>query len=180
MTTLPSFQPGRYVLTPTHAQIEIKVWKEGLLSRLGHDLTLQVNRFEVVVQVPESDEAIEIEGLAWKDAFEILSPPSLSNRDRREIKKNIRKHLPGDIRFSGRVSLGDVVQIKGEFSVGVKPAFVSLTPSMTETEAKVSCTLSHRALGIEPYKAPLGVIKLKDHLDLSMRFDLSMLSSSPT
>jgi hypothetical protein len=156
--------------------LRINTWKQGLLSRLGHDLLLEVGRFTLMLTQDSPEQKIALQLDAPKDAFRVLAPDALSEKDRREIVDNIRKHLPANLHFVGQIIQQDgQIHIEGKASVGRSEAFLRFPLQLQDRRASAKIRLSHAALGIAPYKAPLGLIQVKDELELSLSFDLSSL-----
>lgn len=161
-----------FVLEPQHGWLRINTWKEGLLSRMGHDLLLDIRDFSVQIEGQRPGWKVQVR--IKKNSFYVLEPASLSGKDREEIHQNISKHLPDDISFRG-----DVEQ-QGEHRLVVR-GFVSLGQAQTPVRFDLDwqgsrvtgrVALSHEALQLKPYRAPLGLIRLQDRVELTLSFDV--------
>jgi YceI-like domain len=92
---------GNFRLGPDAGRVVIKTTRAGLAARAGHDLTLEVTRWSAQVEVPAEDDG----GLAAASVSADLDLGSLevregtggalplTDRDRREIKKQMSKIL---------------------------------------------------------------------------------------
>lgn len=163
-------------LNASHGSIHLETFKEGLLSRMGHDLMLDVKQFELRCE-PKSNGAYSLQGTLKKDSFEVIEPTQLSTKDRGEIQKNIRSFFKEDPSLQGTLTLEspNAGTIQGFISAGKGHTPISLSFSVSESQAKGKVELSHSALNIKPFRAPLGVIRLQDRVVLSFSLDLSAL-----
>ena len=93
------------------ATIHVYSFKEGLLSKLAHDLRLTVSRFEVTVRGTEVTGRFEVGSLridgAMKDGR--LDKSELGESDRHKIRDNLlndvlRARDHPEVRFSGRTT----------------------------------------------------------------------------
>lgn len=169
MIPMPTFE-----LKSGDGWIRVRTWKEGLLSRMGHDLLLDVQDFSV-----RAEEAGE---MAWdlrvflnKDSFAVREPADLSDKDKAEIHRNICNHLPDHIHFTGRMEKTDhqSLAVEGEIALGPARTPRSFVAPLHNGLATGRVELSHEVLQLKPYRAPLGLIRLQDRLELSFSFDLS-------
>lgn len=152
------------------AKCLVFTYKEGLLSRVGHDLKLRCDRFEGTVE-PD-----RIEATFHADAFTVVSalkdghdnPGALSEKDKRQILENMRREvLHPDrfptIRFTSDKVTGDArtSSVSGTLELhGVRrPLVVSARKVGGELIAEL--TLHTPDFGIPPFSALLGTLKVK-------------------
>lgn len=176
MSDLPTLQAGTHTLGPGDGWIHLNTWKQGLLSAMGHDLLLDITSFSLVIETTE-DHSANVTLDISSDAFGVLEP-TLSDKDKGEIHKNIRKHLPGALHFSGEVSWqsSDKAHVKGTLQLGRGRASLSFDARREgDTTLAGRVRLTHSALDLKPFRAPLGVIKVKDEIEVSFSLDLSAL-----
>ncbi|MCB9638784.1 MAG: hypothetical protein H6728_07625 [Myxococcales bacterium] len=170
-----SISKGKFELGPEDGWLHLNTWKQGLLSRLGHDLLLSMEDFSIHIEHADGS-GIRVEVKIPKDAFSVLGPDGLSAKDKTEIQSNIKKHLGGDLAFSGEMKpSGGGWQVEGRLRLGAGSAAVKIPLTQKGTSVSGKVRLSHAALGIKPFKAPLGLIQLKDEVDLSFQFDIAAL-----
>jgi len=156
--------------------IYVFTFKEGLLSKVAHDLRLTVRRFEVHL------DGDAIDARFWPESFEVdgamrrgrLEPGALSEKDRRDILGNMtakvldtRRH--GEIRFRGAARDG-AARVEGQLELAGRTAPVSVPVTVAGGRVRGEVELRPTRWGIKPFKALLGAIKLKDRV--VVRFDL--------
>ncbi len=167
---------GVFTLGPKEGWLHLNTWKKGLLSRLGHDLLLSVEEFTIRVEHPQESDDIRVSLQASEASFVVLGPESLSEKDKAEIKNNIKGHLKSPLAFEGIVkSNGQDWLLRGQLRLGKGSCSVQIPLQQKGEMISGKARLSHAALGIEPYKAPLGLLQLKDEIDLSFQVDITSL-----
>jgi polyisoprenoid-binding protein YceI len=170
------------VITPIAAASSLRVWtyKEGLLSKVAHDLcieatsfqapvTLDGRRFTVDVTVPVR--ALRVLGQV-KDG--LVSP--LSEKDHREIESNITgKHVldadrAPDVRFTGQGDL-DAKRVDGKLTLRGSTQPLSFPITVREQDGKLvvegEVRFKQTTFGIKPYSALLGALKVQDEVRVS-------------
>jgi len=164
---------------PTDGSCTIRVFKAGLLSAMGHDMELIVTRWSLTVDDSRisgdfDGDSLEVRG-ALRDGE--LDPSRLSPKDRRDILDNIRKrvfprHRPTQIHFECDDFDWDEDLIEGRGTLQIPPHSHDLDFQAELSEGRAICQLSlHQPdWGIVPFKAPLGVLKIKP--DIQVRLDL--------
>ncbi len=148
------------------------VYKEGLLSKLAHDLKLQVDRFSI-----EYDEA-ERRVVATFDpsSFQVVcamadgkdDPSALSSGDKKKILANLskdvlhaRKHPEIQFESSEVTPQGDGFVVQGQLTLhGVSRSIrAKVAPQGDRWATEVS--LHQPDYGIKPYTAALGALRIK-------------------
>lgn len=162
--------------------VRIFTFKEGLLSRVAHDLQLHVEPRGVSVVRTGERVAAEIDPAAIVVVGAVrdsrVDHAALSDRDRGKIVDNIQREIL-DVRrnpkilFSGTVveRAGHILDVRGELDlVGVmQPLSFSATREDRRIRARV--TLRPSDWGIRPYKALAGAIRLQDWLVVELDLD---------
>lgn len=168
--------PGTHRFGPDNASLEVRTYREGVAAKAGHDLIIDVARWDATVEV--SDDArwtIELNAdphsLQVREGLRGVKP--LTERDRLEIRKNIDEKVLGDhpIRFrSSSVRLDDrggQLTVEGELSMAgmTRPLTARLS---VEEAGGVSGTipLTQSAWGIKPYRGLMGALKVRDELEV--------------
>lgn len=171
--TLPQWQVGTHTLNQEDGWIRLHTYKEGLLSRMGHDLVIEARTFMVRCELQEEgSHPVEVE--IDRAGLFVVEPHDLSDKDRAEIQRNIQKHLPDTPTFTGTFQLqGTKGTLHGQISVGMGPSSFSSSFAFDDHLAQGKVQLSHQALQLKPFRAPLGLIRLQDRLDLSFCLDLT-------
>lgn len=158
------------------ASILLYTFKEGLLSRLAHDLRLSVGRFEIQARGSEvsarfEPSSISVDGVV-KDGALLRGEPSDS--DKHKIQGNLRDDVlrTGDyneIRFVGRTAnVEPPFTIDGELTLcGVtKPLSALLNVRGQRLVGELEIVPSQ--WGIKPYRALGGTLKVQDRVKIAI------------
>ena len=153
-------------------------FKDGLLSRVAHDVQLRLHRFTLTRDGDALTFRGQVDSLVVEGAVERgrLNDKRLTEKDRRDILDNVHRKILDTRRNPEVVFRGDVVRngltatcegtltldghtqpltVSGRVRDGVLAGRVELTPSRW---------------GIQPFRALMGAIKLQDRLEV--RFEL--------
>ena len=155
------------------AECLVFTYKDGLLSRVGHDLKLRCDRFSVTLE--EDRVEATFDAGAWtcvaalKDGRE--NPGALSNKDKRQILENMRKGVlqPNkykDIRFRSTAVErdGNALKVKGDLTL--HGATRQITASARKVSGKwvAEVELDQTDFGIKPFTALMGTLKVKKNV----------------
>ena len=182
---------GNFRLGPDAGRVVIKTGRAGLAAKAGHDLTIEVTRWSAQVEVPAEDDGgqsaaaisaeLDLGSLEVREGTGGAMP--LTDRDRREIKKQIAGILRGGTASfaSTRVipsgSSGGAVEGTVTLNGKTQPARLQLTDSGSG-QYRGSATLAQTGFGIKPYTGFFGALKLKDEVVVEFEVDLSKAASS--
>jgi hypothetical protein len=157
--------------------LRLFVFKEGLLSRLGHDLRLAVDAFEMTLETGAiegrfSTGSIRVEGVMKNDAFDA---GGLSSRDRAKVEKTIRKEILQVERYPEAVfeanlePRGDTAELRGSLTLlGRRRALdpIQVIPMGDRLVSKL--TLEPTRWGIQPYRGLAGALRIQDRIDVEI------------
>jgi polyisoprenoid-binding protein YceI len=172
---------GNFRLGPDAGRVVIKTTRAGLAARAGHDLTLEVTRWSAQVEVPAEDAG----GLAAASVSADLDLGSLevregtggalplTDRDRREIKKQMSKILGSATATfaSSRIIPPSAVEGAVTLNGKTQPARLQVT-APGHGQYRGSATLAQTGFGIKPYTGFFGALKLKD--EVTVEFELTL------
>lgn len=167
-------------VTERDASLEVLTFKQGLLSKVAHDLKLRLERFELELDAPSGDvtgrffpDALRVEG-AVRDGR--LDPSVLSKRDVREIERNlqdkilyVRRHPSIDLDVHAERS-ADGYHASGTLALLGRSEPIAIDARLAEGRVRGEVELRPSRWGIAPFKALLGAIQLQDRV--LVRFDL--------
>jgi polyisoprenoid-binding protein YceI len=166
--------PGSHSLGPDSGPLLVKTYRAGVAARAGHDLVIEVTRWEAIVEVATDPTEATIELHADPRSLEVREgvggAKPLTDRDRAEIRKTIdAKVLRGQpIRFrSTRARLVDGgVLADGELTIAgnTRPVSVRLGAAMGRIAGVVAITQSE--WGITPYRGLMGALKVSDQVEV--------------
>ncbi|MDF1562713.1 MAG: YceI family protein [Deltaproteobacteria bacterium] len=162
---------------PPEARCEINTFKEGLLSRVAHDLAIAVERFEVTIG-PEG----ELEASFAADSLKTLhalkkgapAPKALSAKDLRTIDASIRDEVLGSgrmptITYRGRVEeAGETARIDGTLSLHGVERRLRLEARRAGDRWEAEVELNQPDYGIRPFTALMGSLKIKPEVRIKI------------
>lgn len=164
-------------ISPPKATCRVFTFKEGLLSRIAHDLEIDVERFEV--EIDEDDVTASFEASSMRVLHAMKNgrpaPGTLSTGDRRKIEETIQtdvlqtsKHRA--IRFSGTSKRSDdEVTVDGKLLLhgAERPVRVVFRPEGGQLVGSVS--LDQREFGITPYTAMMNTLRIQPVVRVELR-----------
>ena len=165
--------------TAATAECLIFSFKDGLLSRVAHDLKIQVDRFEV--KVDEESKAIEATFevgsmrviCARKDGRD--EKGTLSRGDIKKIQGNITKDVLNakkqpQVKFvSSSVSEeGDSATLEGTLTMNGRSKSIRTTATKRDGKWVATLRLHQPDFGIKPFSAMMGALKVQPGLDIEL------------
>jgi hypothetical protein len=187
---------GNFRLGPDAGRVVIKTGRAGLAAKAGHDLTIEVTRWSAQVQVPAGGDGgqsaatvsaeLDLGSLEVREGTGGAMP--LTDRDRREIKKQIGGILGGGTASfassrvipsgsSGSASSGGAIEGTVTLNGKTQPARLQVSDSGSG-RYRGSATLAQTGFGIKPYTGFFGALKLKDEVVVEFEVDLSKVEAS--
>lgn len=168
----------------------LRLWteKEGLLSKVAHDLCLEPSEFEVRVErAGERLELIEVElpvaALRVQGQVKDGQVVPLSSKDHQEIERNLAGPKVLDAgrypqlswRGSGTLE-GPRIRAEGELSLHGQRGSLPLTATWEEREGATwvsgEVRFAQTRFGVKPYRALMGALKVKDEVRVSWELRL--------
>ncbi len=192
-----ALKAGTYSLNGNSGNVYIYTFKEGLLSKLAHDLLIDVTNFKVNVNVPEKGFSsgnldLELQANSLKVICALKEgerqPDTLKEKDIADIERDMaKKVLHPDkyptVNFCSKEILEkpglsykldeDGYHVKGELSLHGVTKPVEFNIKITNGKNLTGMiTLLQKDYGIKPFKAMLGTLKIKNEINIG--FDLSL------
>lgn len=166
---------GRHALGPENASIRVKTYRQGVASRAGHDLVIDVARWQATLSVDQTGATIELtadpRSLVVREGVHGVKP--LSENDRVEIEKNIdEKALRGapiNFRSSRAAPVGDDgrVAVAGNLEMAGQTRPIRFVLSVDrEGSVEGVARLTQSEWGIKPYSALMGALKVADEVEV--------------
>jgi hypothetical protein len=160
--------------------LTVLTFKDGLLSRLGHDLQLSLREFELTIDQRQVDARFKTSAIVVDGAVRAgggLDRYALTGRDEAEIREAIQSKVLLTESFP-EAHLNATLTVKSEHEVSLR-GMLELVGQAREIEFSIerrdrhlrgSVVLVPSRWGIAPYKALLGALRLHDRVEV--RFDL--------
>ena len=166
---------GVHRLGPDNASLHVKTYREGLAAKVGHDLVIEVTRWEATVELAQSKVELSADARSLEVREGVRGVKPLTDKDRGEIRKNIdEKVLQGQpIAFRSRdVRLADgdgPLVVEGDLTMAgsTRPVTARLDVS---ADGRVTGTipLTQSNWGIKPYRGLMGALKVRDDLEIAI------------
>jgi len=168
---------GTHTLGPDGASLQVRTYREGVAARVGHDLVLDVTRWDAAVEIAADPGSSRVELSADPRSLEVreglhgLKP--LTDRDRGEIRKNIDgKVLRGQpIGFRSRAVRQDGARIILDGDLTIAGTTRPITAQLdVDGDGRVSGTIpvTQSEWGIKPYRGMMGALKVRDEIELAI------------
>lgn len=170
-------KPGKHELGPDNGTLRVRTYREGMVSKAGHDLVIDVTSWQATVTSGEDSTPVSVElsadprSLRVRDGHGGAKP--LSDKDRGEIIKNIDKKVLGgqaiDFRSTAveRPGADGRLLVSGELQLGGAARPVSFELSMgPDGHVEGTVPLRQSEWGIKPFTALMGALKVKDDVEV--------------
>ncbi len=182
-----SLKAGSYSLDTNSGNLHVYTFKEGLLSKLAHDLLIDITGFKVSLEVPEAGFAsgsleLEIQTNSLKVICALKDgerTDALKEKDVADIEKDMGgKVLHPDKYPTANFRSKSIQEKEGGYRISGDLSLHGVTKSMDfdlDTEGgnlKGLITLLQKDYSIKPFKAMLGTLKIKNEINIG--FDLSL------
>ena len=163
------FPPGRHELGPDAGTLLVKTFREGVAAKVGHDLVIEVTRWEAVVDGGSVSLTADPTSLQVREGHNGLKP--LTDKDRREIRENIDEQVLGGrpIAFACNAIIdhASAIAAPGALSTGAITLPVSATLARTPAgPLQSTIPLRQSDFGIKPYKGLMGALKVRDDVEI--------------
>lgn len=158
--------------------VQILTFKDGLLSRVAHDLRLTLRSFNLEVDGDQLVFEARVADLEVEGAMEEgrLIPGKLSEKDKQEITRSMlgevldaRRHP--SVRFEGELDQdGDEIEAVGALELHGQRRELTLHARVLGDRVQGRVELQPSRWGIKPFKALMGALKVQDRVEVL--FDL--------
>lgn len=147
-------------LGPADGTLVIKTFREGVAAKVGHDLIIEVTRWSAKVGEDLVELSADPRSLEVREGLHGAKP--LSDRDRREILKNVDEKILRGQPIEFRSTSIDGSAVSGDLTMAgeTRPVTVQRTPDGGHA------TLRQTAWGIKPYRGLMGALKVRDDVEV--------------
>jgi hypothetical protein len=165
---------------PPAARCDVFTFKEGLLSAVGHDVKLTVQRFTVTAEGGAIEAAFEAGSLsvvaAMRDGVE--NPGALSDKDRRTIEGYVREDVLHSRRYpkitfrSESIGPDDdeegAIRVEGELTLHGRTRTVAALVRREGDQWVTRLKLHQPDFGIKPFRAMLGALRIQADVEVAL------------
>jgi polyisoprenoid-binding protein YceI len=161
---------------PSNGKVIVNIYKDGIAKGMGHDLAIGASSWSGKADInPDDPSSSSVEAtidIGSLDDIEAVGGGSLSPKDKGDIKKNMEKVLGrGDITFESTAATAN--SVKGNLTIKGQSRPVTLNLTVNDSgHVTATTSIRHSDFGLKPFSAPLGVLKVKDGVDISIELDL--------
>jgi polyisoprenoid-binding protein YceI len=182
-----SLKAGSYCLYTNSGNLNVYTFKEGLLSKLAHDLLIDVTDFKVNLEVPEAGFAsgsleLEIQANSLKVICALKDgerTDALKEKDITDIERDMGvkvlhpdKYPTANFRSKAIQEKEGGYHINGDLSLHGVTKSIDFGIDTNGGNLKGMITLLQKDYGIKPFKAMMGTLKIKNAINIG--FDLSL------
>ena len=162
-------------LDQNSAECFIYTWREGALAAIGHDLKIDVTRFEIDLEARTASFDASSLYVVGAMSHGNVDGRAISDSDKGKINKSIVKDILKTKKFPKiEYKMGEVTASKDEITVngtltlvGVKKNFpVTFKPRVDGWVGKVK--LDQSDFKIKPFKALLGQLRIKSEIEIEL------------
>ena len=168
-------------MKPVSGRIEVLTFKDGLLSKVAHDLLLELRQFHLETDGARIEGSFALTSLSVEGAMKggVLDAHGISESDRLDINANVQRRILRTGDFPDAKFAGEATRGAGGYSVVGKLTLVGKTQDITATARETDghwrgeAELVPTRGGSQPYKALFGAIRLQDRV--IVRFDFPVV-----
>ncbi|MDQ1567708.1 MAG: hypothetical protein QOF96_2588 [Actinomycetota bacterium] len=169
-------KPGTYNLGPSDGSVRVKTGRQGMASKVGHDLTLEAGNWKATLVVDGDPSRSEVKATIEPRSLEVTAATGgakpVSDKDKKDIKKNISGLLGNDsITFTSTSIEVNDTKVKAEGSLSIAGQSRPVTLDLTATpdgRLSGSMTIVQSQFGIKPFSAMMGALKVKDEVEVNL------------
>lgn len=163
---------GSHRLGPDNGSLVVKTFREGVASKVGHDLVLEVADWEATLEIAATSSLrlrADPRSLRVQAGLHGLKP--LSDKDRAEILRTVERKVLGteEIAFRSRhvVADGERLAVEGDLTLAGTTRPVGAEAAVSD-DGRVAATIPvlQTNWGIEPYRGLLGALKVRDEVEV--------------
>ena len=182
-----SLKAGSYRLDTNSGDLNVYTFKEGLLSKLAHDLLIDITDFKVNLEVPEAGFAsgsleLEIQANSLKVICALKDgekTDALKEKDIADIERDMGVKVLHPDKYPTATFCSKTIQekdggykINGDLSLHGVTKSIDFDIDANGEHIKGMITLLQKDYGIKPFKAMMGTLKIKNEINID--FDLPL------
>ena len=164
---------GTHRLGPDNASLQVKTYREGMAAKVGHDLVMDVTRWDATVDLTASSVELNADprSLEVREGVRGLKP--LTDKDRGEIHRNIDDKVLHGLPIAFRSTAVRLSEADGRIVVDGQLTMAGTTRPVAlqldvGADGRVGGTipLTQSDWGIKPYRGLMGALKVRDALEI--------------
>jgi hypothetical protein len=166
---------GTHRLGPENASLVVKTYREGMAAKVGHDLIIDVTRWEATADLVDATVELSADPQSLEISEGLHGVKPLTDKDRREIRQNIDEKVlrrqPLTFR-STAVRLeegGRVLVVEGGLTMAGATRTITAALNV-DADGRITGTipLTQSDWGIKPYRGLMGALRVRDELEIAL------------
>ena len=164
---------GIHRLGPGNASLRVKTYREGMAAKVGHDLVIEVTRWDATVDLTAATVELNADARSLEVREGVRGLKPLTDKDRSEIHKNIDDKVLKGQPIAFRSTAARLSEAEGPFVVDGQLTMAGRTRPVTaqldvDANGRVRGTipLTQSDWGIKPYRGLMGALKVRDALEI--------------
>ena len=149
---------------PDNASLHVHTYREGVAAKAGHDLIIEVTRWEATVERGAIELTADPGSLEVREGRRGVKP--LTDKDRREIRKNIDAKVLGSSPIVFRSKRLDGDTVTGELTMAGATRPVNFRLDTAGGRIRATIPLVQSQWGIKPYRGLMGALKVRDDVEI--------------
>lgn len=185
-------EPGVFEVVASESEIRVLIYPAGLLGVFGHSHVISTSDIDGRIVIAEDPAASSVELTVQVESFEVDNDAlrieegeafrsKVSDKDKRGTRENMLGKKLLDSPNFGTVTvrsqqwtgtLPDIL-VTAEFTVRDQTNNLEFPASVTTSDEQVvvsgSLGVTHRQLGLKPFKAAFGSLRVRDEMEMKFR-----------
>jgi polyisoprenoid-binding protein YceI len=160
-------------LGPQDGTLTVRTGRKGAASKAGHDLTIEVTRWEATLELGDSPSmSLKADSRSFKVLQGTGGVKSLDEDDKANIQQTIDDEvLKGssiEFRSTGVAVDGERLSVHGDLAIGSKTQPIAFDLLVSGGRLAGSAVVNQPSWGIKPYSALFGTLKVADEVTVSI------------
>ncbi|MGH9225842.1 MAG: YceI family protein [Acidimicrobiales bacterium] len=166
---------GTYTFGPNNGRLLVKIEREGMAKKAGHDLTLEVASWGADVTVDGDNPAnSQMKVNADSRSFQVVEwhggVKPMTEGDKKDIKKNIDEKCikNSDISFQSTSvnPTANGARVSGDLSINGASQPAQFEIQLDGGIARCTAQIQQSLFGIKPFSAFMGALKVRDVVEI--------------
>jgi polyisoprenoid-binding protein YceI len=169
------FRAGTHRVGADDGTLQVRTYREGLAQQVGHDLIIDVGRWEAAAEVREDGAlaAVQLDAdprsLQVREGLRGVKP--LTDKDRADIRKTIDEKIlagrPIAFRSSAVERADGGLTVRGELELaGTRRSASFELGAVADGWVRGTLPVIQSEWGIKPYRGMMGALKVRDTIEV--------------
>jgi polyisoprenoid-binding protein YceI len=169
------FRAGAHRVGADDGTLQVRTYREGLAQKVGHDLIIDVERWDASAEVREDGTLAAVQLTADPQSLQVREGlhgvKPLTDKDRADIRKTIDQKILGGQPIAFRSTAVEPgtggLTVHGELELAgtTRPASFELSAA-AEGRVRGTLPVTQSEWGIKPYRGMMGALKVRDTVEV--------------